>query len=74
MKKKKTIRYGTETVTYEAAQLWESLLYEIKNSPILIEFKDRIKTWGSDNCPCCLCKTYLKNIVYIDIANTFFMT
>ena len=74
MKKKKTIRYGTETVTYEAAQLWGSLPYEIKNSPILTEFKEGIKTWGSDNYPCRLCKTYLKNIDYIDIANTFFMT
>ena len=42
--KKKTIRYGTETVTYKAAQLWELLPYDIKNSPTLIEFKDRIKT------------------------------
>ena len=41
--KKKTIRYGTETVTYKAAQLWELLPYDIKNSPTLIEFKDRIK-------------------------------
>ena len=42
--KKKTIRYGTETVTFKAAQLWKLLPCDIKNSPTLIEFKDRIKT------------------------------
>ena len=49
--KKKTIRYCTVTVTYKAAQLWELLPYDIKNSPTLIEFKDRTKTWSQDNCP-----------------------
>ena len=72
--KKKTIRYSTETVTYKAAQLWELFPYDIKNSPILIEFKDRIKTWSPDNCPCRLSKTYLKNSGCIDMANTFSMT
>ena len=71
--KKKTIRYGTETVTYKAAQLWELYPYDIKNSSILIEFKDRIKTWSPDNFPCRSSKTYLKNIGCIDIANTFSM-
>ena len=37
--KKKTIRYGTGTVTYKAAQLGELLTY-IKNSPTLTEFKE----------------------------------
>ena len=50
-KKEKTIRCGTETVTYKAAQLWELLPYNIKNSPTLIEFKNRIKTWSPDNFP-----------------------
>ena len=60
--KKKTIRYGTETygtVTYKAAQWWELLPYDTKNSLTLIEFKE---------------KTYLKNIGYIDITNIFSMT
>ena len=72
--KQKTIRYGTETVTYKAAQLWKLLPYDIKNSPTLIEFKDRIKTWSPDNCPYRLYKTYLKNTGYIDVANTFSVT
>ena len=69
VKKKKAIRYGTETVTYKAAQLWELLPYDIKNSSTLIEFKERIKTRSPDNCPCRFCKTYLKDIGYIDIKN-----
>ena len=65
--KKKNIRYGTETVTYKAAQLGKLLPYDIKNSPTLIEFKDEIKTWSTDNFPGRLCKTYFKK-------NTFSMT
>ena len=72
--KNKTMRCGTETVTYKAAQLLELSPYDIKNSSTLVEFKDRTKTWSPDNCPCCLCKTHLKNIGYIDIANTFSVT
>ena len=72
--KKKSIQYGTETVTYKAAKLWELLPYDIKNSPTLIEFQDRIKTWSQDNCPSRLCKPYLKNIGYIDIVNVFSTT
>ena len=72
--KKKTICYSAETVTYKAVQLWGLLAYDIKNSPTLIEFKDRIKIRSPDNRPCRLCKTYLRNIGYIDIANTFSMT
>ena len=68
--KKKIIRYDNETET----QLWELLPYDIKNSLTLIEFKDRIKTWSPDKRPCHSCKTYHKNIDYIDIANTFSMT
>ena len=72
--KKKTIRYGTETVIHKTAQLWELLPYDIENSPTLMEFKERIKTWSPDYCPCRLSKMYPTNIGYIDIANTFSMT
>ena len=71
--KKKYICYGTETVTYKAAQLCELLPHDIKNSSTLIKFKDKIKAWSPDNCSCSLCETYLKNFGYIDIANTFSM-
>ena len=63
--KKKNIRYGTETVTYKAAQLGKLLPYDIKNSPTLIEFKDKIKTWSTDNFPGRLCKTYFKKLAIL---------
>ena len=40
----KTIRYGTETVTCKAAQLYELLQFDTETSPTSTEFKDRIKT------------------------------
>ena len=47
----KTIGYGTETVTYKAAQLWELLPYDVKNPPISIAFKARRKTWNQIKLP-----------------------
>ena len=63
--KKKTIRYGTETVTFKATQLWKLLPCDIKNSPTLIEFKDRTKTWSPDNCPCRLLKRISKTLAIL---------
>ena len=52
--KKKTNRYGTETVTHKAGQLWELLSYDIKNSPTLIEYNCHVKIVrrhnGAVNC------------------------
>ena len=64
MQKRKPFDVALRPDTYKAAQLWELLPYDIKDFQTLIEFKDRIKTWSSDNCLCCLCKTYLKNFGY----------
>ena len=64
---RKTVRYGTETVTYKSAQLWELLPCEIKRCSTLENFKERIKSWIPDKCPCRLCKTFITNLGFIDI-------
>ena len=47
----------------------ESLSYlgplEIKETETFPQFKAKIKKWNSENCPCCLCKTYLQNVGFI---------
>ena len=56
--KRNTVKYGTETLTYKASQLWQILAtYNIKLSHTLNEFKINIKVWEAKNCPCRrLCK------------------
>ena len=56
---------GLETITYRAPQLWNLVSTEIKNAPSLSIFKEKIKSWYCDNCPCRLCKTYIANVGFV---------
>ena len=37
-----------------------------KNASSSSVFKSRIKTWTTDNCPCRLCKTFAKDLGFIE--------
>ena len=62
---KNTSKYGTETVSYKAPQIWQTLTEEIKLSESLEIFKNKIKKWDGKDCPCNLCKRYYTNLGYI---------
>ena len=53
---RKTVKYGTETVTYRALFLWANLRTKYKNAKSLDEFKSNVKTWKCGYCQCRLCK------------------
>ena len=61
----RTVRYGTETVSFLAPKLWDMIPEECKNETSLIAFKEKIKTWMPDNCPCRICKTYIQNLGFL---------
>ena len=65
----KTVKYGTETVTYRAPFLWANLHTKFKNAKSLDEFKSKIKSkikaWKCDFCQCRLCKKYVQNLGFI---------
>ena len=52
----KSVRYGTEYISFLASQIWEILLNEIKDSDIFQILKAIIKKWVPVECPCRLCK------------------
>ena len=52
---RKTVKYGIETVMYQAPFFWMNLQSEYKNAEFLEEFKSKIKTWKCDFCLCWLC-------------------
>ena len=50
---------------YVNKYLWNLLAGEIKNSSSLTVFKNKIRNWIPEKCPCKLCQTYIKNVGYI---------
>ena len=61
----KSVRYGTESASFLAPQIWEVLPNEIKDSDTLQIFKAKIKKWVPVGCPCRLCKIYLPQVGFI---------
>ena len=62
---RRTVNYGLETICYRAPFLWANLPPEYKLANSLNIFKRKIKNWKGENCPCRLCKTYVRELDYI---------
>ena len=60
-----TVHYGTETISYLGPKIWSILPKEYKNIENLTEFKNKIKKWVPQNCPCRLCKTYIHQLGFL---------
>ena len=54
----KIVRYGTETITYIGPKIWSIISDEIRESASLETFRQKIKLWKPDSCPCRYPKTY----------------
>ena len=61
----RTIRYGTESLTYLANKIWSQIPTDIKEAPTLELFREKIKLWQISDCPCRLCKFYIQHIGFI---------
>ena len=59
----KTVRYGTETITYLGPKIWS----EIRESASLKTFRQKIKLWKPDSCPCHICKS-IANVGFVNIS------
>ena len=64
----KTVRYGTETITYFSPKIWSIILDEIKESASLETFRQKIKLWKPSSCPCRICKTYIANVGFVNFS------
>ena len=50
--------------------VWNTMLpKELKECSSLVEFKNLIKSWVPNNCPCRLCKPYLRVVGFIEIVD-----
>ena len=62
----RTEHYGKETLSYLGPKIWNIIPNEIKSSATLTVFKQKIRRWKADKCPCKLCKTYVDGVGFID--------
>ena len=60
-----TVRYGTESLSFLAPKIWALVPENIKNASSIELFKQKIKGWNLNNCPCRLCKTFVQQIGFI---------
>ena len=60
----KTVKYGTETISYLAPRIWSVVPEILKSTKTLDIFKNKIRKWKHDY-PCRLCKTYLQHVGFI---------
>ena len=64
-KRKRTTRYGLETLSYRSPKLWTMLQEKLKNLTSLNLSKSNIKQWICNECPCRLCRQYIPNLGFI---------
>ena len=55
----RTVKYGTETIRRMGPKKWDLISTEIKDSKTLLEFKQTIKRWRTNECTCRLCKEWI---------------
>ena len=62
----KTVRYGTETVSYMAHKIWSKVPETAKISSLLESFKTKIRKWKPE-CGCRLCSTFLHHFGFVNV-------
>ena len=56
------VYYGTESLSFLGSKLWDLVPVQLKQSETLCSFKLKIKIWVLFECPCRICKTYIKQV------------
>ena len=60
-----TVYSGTESISSLAPKIWEIIPRGIRRANSLGKFKEKIRSWTIDKCPCRLCKMYIGNVGFI---------
>ena len=64
-KRNRTAFYSTESLSSLAPRIWELIPQSLKDETELSQFKTKIKTWTTSQCPCRLCKKYIGHVGFI---------
>ena len=60
------VHTGIESFSYIGPKLWNSLPEDVKKSNTLESFKSKLKELTITECPCSMCRTYIKGVGYFD--------
>ena len=60
-----TVHYGRESLVSLAPKIWELVPDSIREVKTLSIFKNKIKAWTINKCPCRLCKNYIGQVGFI---------
>lgn len=63
-----TVFKGDDSLRHLGPLIWNIIPNKIKQLSSLKKFKAEIKKWIPHNCPCRLCKNYIKGLGYINIC------
>ena len=65
----KSVSNGTETLAYLGPKIWSLVPPDMKKYSLSI-FTKKIRKWKPSICPCRLCKVYVKDLGFVNIAPT----
>ena len=63
--KTNSVYSGSESLSSLAPKIWDLVPDSFKNENSPETFKNRIKTWTTDKCPCQICKVYIGHVGFI---------
>ena len=61
----KSVYHGSKSVSFLGSKIWDMQPDDYKDIDNLNTFKNKIKQWKPENCPCRLCKVYTNNIGFV---------
>ena len=61
----KSVYHGSESLSFLRPKTWDMLPDDYKDIDNLNIFKNKIKKWKPENCPCRLCKVYINSIGFV---------
>ena len=61
----KTVSWGTESLRHIGPKIWQKIPNSIKILKTLNLFKNKIRKWKPENCPCRLCKSFISGVGFI---------
>ena len=64
-----TVFKGQNSVSYFGSVIWNSIPAELRGINSFQVFKSEIKAWRPTKCHCRLCKNYIGNLGFVNIAS-----
>ena len=66
------VHFGADTISSLGPKLWKLIPDKTKHASTLSAFKAKIKPWTINNCPCRLCKTFAKDLGFVEVCPSLY--